>query len=209
MATPLIPMDLLLARLSEELLLQDVPRVEFVVVGGAALILQGLADRVTADVDVVGIWNAADGRLVVLEELPPVVAACAEEVAASSVGGGASRQWLNRGPSSLAAVGLPNGFEARLVRREFGDRLVLHLLGREDLIALKLYAAADGGRRADLHEADLRRLGPRFEELDAAITWIRSLAGTEAFAVREFEVIREDVRRLVIELGFDDLAYDL
>lgn len=199
--------DRLLTDLGRELLIRDVPRVEFVVVGGAALILQGLADRVTRDVDIVGGWDSERNRFEVIDEIPPAVATCAARVAAAFKGGSVSPAWLNRGPSSLATAGMPTGFEARLIAREFGERLGLRLLGRFDLIALKLFAAIDAGPRAPLHEADLRRLRPAYEELDAAVTWIQSLEGSAAFTARAFGVIRDDLRGLLIDLGFEDLAF--
>ena len=43
----------------------------------------------------------------------------------------------------------------------FGSRLTIHLLGRIDLLALKLYAAADDfGPRQDVHDQDIKALAP-------------------------------------------------
>ena len=76
----------------------------------------------------------------------------------------------------------------------------MYLLGRQDLLALKLYAAADDLRwRQEIHVADLTALSPTYEELDQALEWVRSL--------RDFEVKRLVVKYVIERLGYDDLAY--
>lgn len=55
-----------------------------------------------------------------------------------------------------------------------------HLLGRRDLIALKLYAAVDQGPDSK-HVTDLRALGPTSEELLAAARWTRMHDPSEGF----------------------------
>lgn len=82
------------------------------------------------------------------------------------------KPWLNDGPSFLFEMGLPDGWESRTTTRAFGG-LVVHLLAREDLIVLKLWAATNArapGRRArDL--VDLRLLKPTRDELLGAARW--------------------------------------
>jgi len=75
----------------------------------------------------------------------------------------------------------------------------LHLLGREDLLALKLYAAADDlDRRHEVHLQDARSLLPTFDELDAAVDWVRTMP--------DFEAKRFGLRNVIERLGYDDLA---
>ena len=97
-------------------------------------------------------------------------------------------------------AGLPDGFADRLSMLRIGNRLTLHLLGRQDLMALKLYAAADEhGPRQEIHFADLKGLAPTFEELDWAVEWLRTL--------RDFQEKRPTVKYVIERLGYEDLAY--
>ena len=161
----------LLEELAEWLAFEDCEPVEWLVCGGLALTLQGLQSRTTQDVDVLGEWNARKAQVACIEDFPEKVKACIERVAAdhpelSSLGS----RWINLGPSQLARWGLPQGFEKRLVTVAISDRLTLHLLGRDGLLPLKLYAAADEfSPRQDIHFADLLALNPTFEELDKAV----------------------------------------
>jgi len=76
----------------------------------------------------------------------------------------------------------------------------LRLLGRQDLLALKLYAAADEqGPRQEIHYADLEGLAPTFDELDFAVEWIRTR--------RDFETKRIAVKDVLRRLDHEDLAY--
>lgn len=77
--------------------------------------------------------------------------------------------WLNAGPTDLIKWGLPHGFMARVVTRQYGPALVAHFAGRLDQIHFKLFAMVDqGGGR---HETDLRALDPTVAELIAAARW--------------------------------------
>ncbi len=137
------------------------------VIGGASLILLGLVDRATADVDVV----AATGRdgYVAIDALPPAIATAAAQVGrALGLGDG----WLNAGPAGMTALGLPPGIEERVAIRRFHS-LEVHLAGRRDLVCFKLYAAVDlapGSRHLD----DIRALDPTPDELIAAARWTRT-----------------------------------
>ena len=53
--------------------------------------------------------------------------------------------WLNTGPADLFRMGLPEGFENRLIVRVFGTHLTVHFIGRLDQIHFKLYASVDRG----------------------------------------------------------------
>jgi len=100
----------------------------------------------------------------------------------------------------LAQAGLPKGFADRLRELRVGNRLTLRLLGRQDLLALKLYAAADEhGPRQEVHFADLKGLTPTYDELDGAVEWIRTR--------RDFEEKRHAVKHAIERPGHEDLAY--
>jgi len=110
------------------------------------------------------------------------------------------QNWINLGPRALVQAGLPKGLAERLHVLRVGNRLTLHLLGRQDLLALKLYAAADDrGPRQEIHLADLKGLEPTYDELDWAVEWLRTL--------RDFEEKRHIVKHVIERLGYEGLAY--
>ena len=97
------------------------------------------------------------------------------------------RDWLNPGPWFLFQMGLPEGFESRLDALDFGA-LRIHMLGRQDLITLKLWAAISSarGKRRVVDINDLRTLQPSDKELDNAIDWCVQKDGTPD--VREMDI---------------------
>jgi hypothetical protein len=135
-----------------------------VVVGGSGLLLLGLMERPTADLDVIA--SGQDGRFVKLDELPHPLAQAALDVARALE---LADNWLNTGPSSLMDFGLPEGWTDRLVVRDYGW-LRLHIPSRFDQICFKLYAAVDRGPN-DKHYVDLKTLLPTNDELLAAGRW--------------------------------------
>ena len=141
---------------------------ELVLVGGGALLLLGLIERPTKDLDVVA--RVKDGRWQRSEPLPASLLSAIRDVAGAL---DLASDWLNAGPADLMDFGLPEGFEARTTRRDLGA-LVLHLASPIDLVALKLYAAADHWPDQSRHLADLRRLEPSAAALLQAARWCRS-----------------------------------
>lgn len=156
-------LDEILSALGEQLRTRGA-RAEIVVIGGSALLAQGLVTRATKDVDVVAV--VADGQLLPANPLPAAL-----QEASDRVGRDFDLQddWLNPGPADLARLGLPTEFWTRASTRQYGDDLTVHFAGRLDQIHFKLYAMVDqGGGR---HEADLRALRPTRDELVAAAKW--------------------------------------
>ena len=141
---------------------------DLVLVGGAALLLRGTVSRATKDGDIVG-ERLPDGTIARLDHLPPELARAALDVARAY---GLADDWLNLGPASLLDGPLPEGFEERLCPVEFGT-LRLWIAGREDLVALKLWAAADRWPAPGRHLADLEALAPTTDELQRAAAWTR------------------------------------
>jgi hypothetical protein len=191
----------LLQELADWLELEESSPVEWVVCGGAAMALQNLNPRATRDVDVLGLWNAALMEIVRVEEFPEKVKSCIRRVADGHPElEGLKENWVNLGPRRLAEFGLPNGFGQRLTTVKFGKTLTLHLLSRDDLLPLKLYAASDEfGPRQEIHFRDVKALKPTFDELDRAVDWMRLLP--------DFEKTRTELKNVLERLGFDDLAY--
>ena len=149
-------------------------RFEIVVIGGANLIYSGLVSRTTTrDVAVLGEVKA--GRIVKLRPMPPIL-----EQAIIAVGRqfNLPADWINLGPDILLDKGLPRGFADRLERESFGG-LVVWFAGRIDLVALKLYAAANPNTNdpsASRHAQDLRDLKPTAGEIGFGRDWIAGWA---------------------------------
>lgn len=146
---------------------------EFVVIGGASLLLRDLGARATSDVDVLGVRTAT--TVEPASPLPDEVRAAAQLVA-RQIGLGSDWFGDDRTIGVLNAPP-PAGYESRLERYEVGPMLVLWFPHRVDLIGLKLDAASNSGEStgASKHHDDLVVLGPSEAELAAAVRWMETL----------------------------------
>lgn len=153
-------------------------RFEGVAIGGSALVLMGVIQRLTRDVDVL------------VPALPAPIAEAAREFARDQrrAGHDLTDDWFNNGPMSLCDV-LPAGWRARLSRIFDGRALVLDTLGRSDLLKSKLFALCDRG--IDL--ADCMALAPTASELDECMPWLVLQDGNELWP--------EHVRATLATLG--------
>ena len=140
-------------------------RFEVIAIGGGALLLLGLIERSTRDLDLVAM--KVGDVLVKPTPLPAALAAAANDIGELM---GLAPGWFNAGPASLLDLGLPEGFLARTIRREYAG-LVIHLASRLDQICFKVYAAVDDSPRGK-HFADLKELTPTPDELRAAAAWV-------------------------------------
>jgi hypothetical protein len=139
---------------------------EIVVIGGSALLLLGIIQRPTKDLDVLAL--VVLGEYASAQPLPTELETAVRDVAKEL---GLASDWLNAGPTSQLQSGLPPGFRTRVETLTYRT-LVVHVAGRLDHIYLKLYAAVDHlgkGKHAD----DLRRLAPTRRELLEAAAWVR------------------------------------
>jgi hypothetical protein len=141
---------------------------DVVLIGGGALLLRGVIGRPTRDGDLLG-ERRPDGTIARLASLPAALAEAARQTALAY---GLADDWLNLGPASLLDGPLPDGFAGRLDLFAFGG-LGVWVAGRTDLVALKLWAAADRWPVADRHLEDLAALAPSWEELVSAAQWTR------------------------------------
>jgi hypothetical protein len=164
------------------------------VAGGSSLLLLGLVDRPTADVDVVGLSSGE--RYISAEPLPPALVQAVVDVGNAL---GLASNWLNSGPTSLLDLGLPDGFEDRITVRRYGS-LDVHLPDRSDLICFKLYAAVDQGPRSK-HFADLQMLEPTEHELLRAARWTRTHDPSPTFK----ELLIDALGALGLEVSHADL----
>lgn len=182
-----LPLEQALTALGE-LLAADGESVRLVAVGGAALRLQGFVERTTTDVDVIG-RVLEDGHDVMHPEpLPAVVVRAAATVARDL---GLPPDWLNTEIAAQWRTGLPPGLSDDLTWRRFGSLpggLVLGLVGRQTLLALKLFASVDRGPRS-VHFQDLQALAPTRAELEAAAVWVRTQDASPVFGEMVDQVI--------------------
>ena len=142
-------------------------RIGVLVIGGSSLLLLGVIERPTADVDIIGFPTAVGYASADL--LPEFLATAVAEVGDAL---GLAPTWLNAGPAGLVEFGLPPGLPARVSVRSYGG-LEVHLPAIEDLVCFKLYAAVDQGERSK-HFADLRALSPTPDQLHNAARWART-----------------------------------
>lgn len=150
-----------------------------VVIGGAALALLGVVTRTTKDCDILH------------PALSPEVRAAAAAFARVSRASGEplDDDWLNNGPSSLAAL-LPVGWEDRTEPAFHGRAVRLRSLGRLDLLRSKLFALCD--RAIDL--GDCVALAPTEMELDTIAPWLRAQDANPEWP-DHVDAIVDDLRR--------------
>ncbi|MBT3220828.1 MAG: hypothetical protein HN348_17225 [Proteobacteria bacterium] len=143
-------------------------RFDLVVIGGGALLLLGLIDRPTKDLDVVARIDADEWTGA--RPFPDVLRDAVSDVAAAL---DLAEDWLNPGPADIMQFGLPNGFEERVTVRNYGS-LTVQFAAREDQVAFKLDAAADWWPEINKHFKDLEHLLVQNDELMAARRWCRA-----------------------------------
>ena len=160
--------DELLSALNHELGLHGAVLTEFCVIGGAASNMLGLIERPTKDIDVVALADS-DAGLVRIRNANPLPSELAAAVAEVALQMNVEPGWLNCGPANLVDWGLPEGFERRLVSKDYGQFLRVHFASRLDQICFKSYAAADVAGR---HLTDLIGLSPSEVEMDLAFRWV-------------------------------------
>jgi hypothetical protein len=147
---------------------------EIAAIGGGGLLLLGLMERPTRDLDLVALVR--DHELISANPLPPPLARAIDDVGAALELG---NEWLNIGPASLLSQGLPVGFMSRLQPRYYRG-LTVHLASRLDQIYFKLYASVDLGPESK-HVTDLLALKPSPAELEQAKQWCLSHDTSDAF----------------------------
>ena len=149
---------------------------EVIAIGGGGLLLLGLIDRMTKDLDLVA--RLENDTIFSSFPLPQALLDAAQEVGkALQLGEG----WLNCGPASLLDAGLPEGFLDRMHTRHYKG-LTLHLADRVDQICLKLYASVDHEPQSK-HYMDLLALKPALSELEYAKKWCLTQDVSETFAM--------------------------
>ncbi len=168
-----------------------------VVCSGSSLIATNLVLRTTKDVDILALYDDAKG-IHSAEPLPQALLNAAEVVADEM---GLIENWLNNGPrmlvnDKLPNKGLPEGFENRLIKKKYGERLCIYFVARLDQIHFKLFAAADKGGPS-YHLDDLLALDPSVSELEAAAKWAMLQDPSSGF--------KDTLRAMFKVIGYDSL----
>ena len=185
-----------LSHLGKRLELEDFPSISLIVCGGSALILLGLINRTTKDVDIVALgYPDADGKLKIKgsKPFPEIIKKAAQQVARDL---GMEENWLNPGPGDLMKFGLPEGFMDRVQTRKYGKVLTIHFIGRYDQIHLKVYASVDQG--PGRHVDDLLALQPDTKEIGSAVKWAMKHDPSE-----QFRMILKD---MLGKIGYEEVA---
>lgn len=130
---------------------------EGVIIGATALNLIGIITRETTDCDVLD------------PKIPKDILQAAQEFASLEKfpENQLKETWFNNGPESLLRD-LSEGWRLRLVEVFRGKALVLHTLGRSDLLRSKLFALCDRG--TDLK--DCIAMNPTADELKECLAWV-------------------------------------
>jgi len=184
--------DMLLQAVGE-LLEAEGEHIGIVVVGGASLNLLGLVPRTTQDVDVIAsVRPAEDPAVSVLEQPDPLPEPLTRAIATVARDFDLSQDWMNTEIAAQWLQGLPPTLPKDITWKTYGA-LRVGLAGRQTLITLKLFAAADRGPTS-VHYQDLVRLQPANEELEEAALWVRTQDASKDFATFVDQVI-ERVRR--------------
>ena len=173
--------------------------VELLVCGGSALIVWGLAQRTTKDVDVLALVTRSETGQVSLIKAKPLPEAFITASNKVSRDFNLPENWINTEPTSAVDLGLPDGIMERVTTREFGRKLTVHFMGRYDQIHFKLYASADQG--AGRHFDDLLALSPTDKELDQAARWSMTHDVSEGY--------RQVLKDLLNHMGYGDVAEKL
>jgi len=152
--------------------------------GGAGLMLLGLVDRTTKDIDLVEPTHLP-------EEFNKAASIVAREYNLPA-------NWINQGPKELAEMGLPPKFHERAVTKKYGKTLVVRIASRIDQIFFKIYAAVD---RGGYHADDLKKLNPTREELKAGAQWCMTHDVSSGF--------KEVLKDMLEKLGYGEVARSL
>ncbi|MFH1016786.1 MAG: DUF6036 family nucleotidyltransferase [Pseudomonadota bacterium] len=152
---------------------------EIFVVGGAGLVAHGFIERGTDDVDVISPQAFPEEAL--------------EAIQAIAKRNGIPLDWINTRPAHLEKL-LAKGWKERAALFSKGHFLKVWVLGRRDLLGLKLVAAIE---RFDDRE-DLLAIKPSKKELEIARAWAHKYPANPGWKriVDEFvKELEKDLRR--------------
>lgn len=153
--------------------------VDIIVCGGMALILQGLIDRRTRDIDGMALVVMENGAYVLKKPVmeKPIKDAI-QRVAAVY---GITNHWLSFQARTLLDDDLPEGIVERAEVRRYGEKLTVRLISRYDQVHFKLKAVVS---REGPDAGDIIEMGATEEEVTAAARWCLEI-GYSSGDVRE------------------------
>lgn len=190
-----------LQRLGKRLLYEYAESVALVVCGGSALNVLNIARRTTRDVDVLAMVEQTENEIRLRYDRPLPKDFC-RFVAEVGHDLRLPDDWLNMGPKDVLHVyGAPPGMTDRWERRDYGPSLTVYFVSRLDQVHLKLLAAADPKAEARHLEDLAQRIKPTAEEVRIAVGWLLGRETSSWF--------RDNVRRVVEVLGYDDIHRDI
>lgn len=154
-----------------------------VIIGGAALNILNITNRVTRDIDFIS------------PEIPIVIKqASIDFVNQNPKFQLNANEWFNNGPISLIKD-LPADWQNRLVNIYKGSAIDLFTLGRLDLLMTKLYAYCD----RDIDLSDCIALKPSAKEIEDCRDWVLNGDANPLWPQR----VEEQFQRLKKELGYE------
>lgn len=153
------------------------------IIGGAALIVMEVLDRVTQDID------CLDPKIP--DEIKKASVAFAEERADDLA---LKENWLNNGPARLK-LDLPKGWRRHIIQIYEGKNLTLYTLGRLDLLRSKLFAYCD--RQQDLEDCEALR--PTVDELQTCLPWLVERDANPMWPAH----VKTSLHRLAEKLGYE------
>ena len=163
---------------------------DIMVCGGMALILQGLIDRRTRDIDSMALVVMEDGAYVLKK--PLVRKPVKDAIGRVATVYGITRHWLSFQARTLLDDGLPEGIIERAKVRQYGEKLTVRLISRYDQVHLKLKAAIS---REGPDAGDITEMGATEKEITAAAEWCLELGYSNA-----------DVREALEAIGHGEIA---
>lgn len=137
--------------------------VDILVCGSMALILQGLIDRRTRDIDGIGIVIERGGNLEIRKPLLDRDLSQAIERVGTVFG--FQKHWLSFQARVLIENGLPEGIIERATVKRYGDRLTVRLSSPRDMVYFKIIGAING---RIIDEEDLVEMEKTEEQVGAA-----------------------------------------
>lgn len=153
---------------------------EAIIIGGAALSILHMINRMTEDVDCIE------------PEIPyDIKFASIEFIKQNAHYGLNPEKFLNNGPISIIKT-LPNGWKTRTQLIYQGNALTFYTLARIDLLKTKLDAMVHRGRDME----DVIAMKPSNAELDECLLWVLSADAGEHWPEMVEESFRELKRRI-------------
>jgi hypothetical protein len=159
--------EIMLAALGKVLEEQDMDAVDLVICGAMVLLMRGVIDRPTRDIDGLGLVKEKDGTLVLTKPLLSKEFNAAVERVGNLYGEG--KHWISTAAIILHEdTDLPHDIVEKAELRCFGKSLTVRLCSRQHMVSLKMWAAVDRGEPdiGDLVEMQLSE-----EEARTAVDW--------------------------------------